>query len=1375
MKKEIEKYIFNAFNKVYIKKLENKKYEDIPKLFNKILKIEFSSDSMKDYLKIHQYLSNIFETLYLIKKITIKKKYKTIIENFLEFICQGSKDFNYNLLFSNVVNLIITNISKDSSYFIKKIDDGGPPPGNEEKEKKELELYESIIYIINGCIKKNKDIKKIKDLKYWIIFRFAEEYFHNKNYELAEKLFYEFLYCQKGEIFDYRQYLANINIGKIKIYRKKYLEGYKVLDNLIEYIERKFEEKKEMNIEWPNDGLINEINIMKINCLIPYIESEIDEIEYINLEKYFKLLLDLLEKSRNEITNLEDIQNQLMVLKLRSLMKYIGDKLDEIDFKYLDKYFKMIFDLLEKLKDEIDIEDTKSKLQYLQMEYKKKELKNLKEKKEYKKCKELCDKFIADYHCDNQVIREIKQLKIDCLKNIADYLIRDDRKEQFMIYIKEISILQKDLDNEFGINTTTKELTDMMLKVINEKAENFNRNNLYNISENISDLGLQIDPNNIELLTEKSISNSKKGYSNINKAIDNIDKILSIHSDNISAKLNKINNISVLHLEDLKKQYIKFLIDNINNTKLIDVDSTTVVRRSIEVLIDFIKKYDNKIYSFFKDGHKNNIFPKLNLLVFCYEVKELQYESSELLKIFYTYFKDKELIIDNYTNKVFSILNKFSLTNIGWNTSGKKEIRKEDICILDIIEKIILNNNILLEIRVNILFLYSKIDTYFIAELKCYSIPLNFIEFLFKFRDDYPEYIYICLQVLLSLIKIKDIRLNDSVKEYLIEYLEKNIKNNNLMLDKADIDEYLRKNKYDESKLEFTLESIKENFKKKYYEELINKVFTEEEIDLKLLKYLKNYGIDLESIINNNKKKTKINMEIIFKILLEYINNNVNEFKIKELTNISRLFELECDLFIKDNLINLIYEISNKNDFKSDIPMKLLINLSKEIIKLSINLKDNSKDTDNSTFFFVKESLLMTNEKRINCIVDILFNFSEKIKNINTKKIDDSLFKNLCFYITNQTVTKNNKDKILKILEDNKDKLSSNIKNIYEILDKTKNLEESNSDKEKILSMINIENKIKEGYDLNINTSNTLYNIIDNNKNNATVLNQAISLINTDIINNKKIDFKLSEKIMNLFLDENVQLEKTIFDNLIICLINIVNNCKLEEQVANNLYNNLLNFNKNKFLNKIELLTISLKIFTQKHYSFNKEPILKCLYLLANESITKSNQFFKTIEILILNSFNNQNLEKEIFNALFELLYKNIDLLDCISLCLLNSLKNKEQEEINILINWNMKKLESLLLNDYFNINMIDILCKASFDIFSNSGILKSFVFFTLKLRDIKKDKFIEPLLIFYSCNKIKICYYHIKIIEDNLDLDGSFILMLKIIEIDEVNFLKKN
>ena len=35
-----------------------------------------------------------------------------------------------------------------------------------------------------------------------------------------------------------------------------------------------------------------------------------------------------------------------------------------------------------------------------------------------------------------------------------------------------------------------------------------------------------------------------------------------------------------------------------------------------------------------------------------------------------------------------------------------------------------------------------------------------------------------------------------------------------------------------ESKLEFTFESIKENFQKKYYEELINRVYSKDEINI---------------------------------------------------------------------------------------------------------------------------------------------------------------------------------------------------------------------------------------------------------------------------------------------------------------------------------------------------------------------------------------------------------------------------------------------------------------------------------------------------------------------------------------------------------------
>ena len=266
-----------------------------------------------------------------------------------------------------------------------------------------------------------------------------------------------------------------------------------------------------------------------------------------------------------------------------------------------------------------------------------------------------------------------------------------------------------------------------------------------------------------------------------------------------------------------------------------------------------------------------------------------------------------------------------------------------------------------------------------------------------------------------------------------------------------------------------------------------------------------------------------------------------------------------------------------------------------------------------------------------------------------------------------------------------------------------------------------------------------------------------------------------------MFLDKNIKLDKKVFDNLVICLMNIVKNCKLEDHLRNALYNNLLKFEKNEVLNQLELIVISLKILTQKHYTFNKEQILNCLHFLANENIRRSNSLFIDIENIILNSFNNQNLDKEVFNALFQLLYKNIDLLDCISLCLLNSLENKSKKEINILINYNLKKFEYLISNNHINNEIINILCKISkesLDIFKNSKILQSFILFTLKLEELKKkefiDEYIESLLILLDKNRINICEYHIKLIEDNLDINGILLILAKIIELDKINFLTK-
>ena len=52
---------------------------------------------------------------------------------------------------------------------------------------------------------------------------------------------------------------------------------------------------------------------------------------------------------------------------------------------------------------------------------------------------------------------------------------------------------------------------------------------------------------------------------------------------------------------------------------------------------------------------------------------------------------------------------------------------------------------------------------------------------------------------------------------------------------------------------------------------------------------------------------------------------------------LNKLFEIDCDLYIKNSITNLIHEVSTKEDYKNKIPMNLLINISKEIAKLTIS------------------------------------------------------------------------------------------------------------------------------------------------------------------------------------------------------------------------------------------------------------------------------------------------------------------------------------------------------------------------------------------------------------------------------------------------------
>ena len=340
----------------------------------------------------------------------------------------------------------------------------------------------------------------------------------------------------------------------------------------------------------------------------------------------------------------------------------------------------------------------------------------------------------------------------------------------------------------------------------------------------------------------------------------------------------------------------------------------------------------------------------------------------------------------------------------------------------------------------------------------------------------------------------------------------------------------------------------------------------------------------------------------------------MNKITTNDLKGMNSLLEINCDVYIKDNLIKLISEISKNNKYKNKIPMILLINISKEIIKV-IN---SSSVEDNSTSFFNKVNDILTSEKRIDILIGIMYNFlacKEKRQNLSSK-IDNSIFNNLCYLILNLKLNENNKNKIIKIFKINEKEMPYDIKNIFEMVYKTQKLEENIPNEIKNLLIHELEEKIKEGFELNINTTTSLNKVINESLNNNKIMNQSISLINTNVINNKKIDVQLSEKLINIFIDENIKLDKQVFDNLVICLMNIIKNCELDEHLSNKFYNNLTHFSEKKILNKPEFLIISLKILTQKHYSFNKKPILNCLHLLAKEKINKSNSLFDELFLI---------------------------------------------------------------------------------------------------------------------------------------------------------------
>ena len=241
---DIKENRFIKFQNLYVQKINENKYEDIPRIFHIANNsYKYKSNQMEKFLDINNHFSNYFENLH--------KNYKNCINNCLEYIRKGKDEGNYQNYEAKVnilINNFLENIEKDSNLFLR--------------DKVEAE---EILSVINEFVKLYSEEKYYIKLKTNVTFKFAKIYLNNDN-DYSEKLFTEFLIMKEKEEEKDLIIVAYIYLIKIKLDKEKYLEGYKISNTSLQFLEEKLRDNtiSEDSI----NNYLNRIYKLKMNILL---------------------------------------------------------------------------------------------------------------------------------------------------------------------------------------------------------------------------------------------------------------------------------------------------------------------------------------------------------------------------------------------------------------------------------------------------------------------------------------------------------------------------------------------------------------------------------------------------------------------------------------------------------------------------------------------------------------------------------------------------------------------------------------------------------------------------------------------------------------------------------------------------------------------------------------------------------------------------------------------------------------------------------------------------------------------------------------------------------------------------------------------------
>ncbi|MFX1277173.1 MAG: hypothetical protein ACFFBP_00850 [Promethearchaeota archaeon] len=699
----IEKIIVSDTNIKYEQLLvEKEKLRDHRNtIYNMVLKLKTAISKTKE--EIESYL--------LIDEIEIaKERIKYLIHNTLmdaEFLNENiESSFNEELYYINLQEVLSPEINswkKQYTILKTKLRDLELYLQSKIKEKEELKSLNSLLDTLKEKIASIKDdmIKKIDEFRDYFKNSLEKEY----NEHIFTLLTQEFdKITQRFRQFDQKIYKVSQKIttreGKIKRKHKKIIDNWlQIKQNFDEIFAYYIEGFQYFHYTLDKIHFIRDDTREKISNISEKVKNKLNENEF-EIKKIFNDIKsetdELLNEKIKEIKELQkDVKKEIKSKhKLYLLLKYLPERIDELEKEILEFVSEHVQNLKNKVKEErnrVSIEefDTFVNQNIIKIRNKLKNMKSDLEQLKNPKIKDVIKKTESIESLFEQVTQDYGKKLYNCKVGIENFEEKTN-----------LTIIQWDNFNEYLCNEINNFKDENINNIITNKINsisNEKRTNNIDIVELKKDLNLnckvlisrikdmiEISRINAELFEDKKciLLHTEHYYKNIElrKFIENkilkpnneaIGKILALYDSSIKNKTLGVNILELQNrIEDLKD--FETISKDLFKKKLEELKITTSRKEHIKTEKFFLSSINNQVSTIVNIEKNISFYIKIQKLI----EKEYHKLQIEFKQNFKNILDDKEKIEEVFDNKNKNFLIKIDQIQESIETKLKETLEK---------------------------------------------------------------------------------------------------------------------------------------------------------------------------------------------------------------------------------------------------------------------------------------------------------------------------------------------------------------------------------------------------------------------------------------------------------------------------------------------------------------------------------------------------------------------------------------------------------------------------------------------------------------------------------------------------------------------------